>query len=142
MARMVMLIAVGIAILIGFQIIGIPIAGFQEAASVYNLLTGEISAGTFFNNLFDNTTGILLLIGVAATIVVGFVARAQLENVIVLPFITGTIMGLVSVFIGLLNYSESFSGTWAWLPNFMLFFMGIYTVIFVITAVEFFRGNV
>lgn len=142
MARMLTLSLIAVGILLTFNLIlGIEVLGFSQASNLFNLANGTITGSEFFLNLFNLTNGILLL-GLGASIIAGFYARAQLENIMVLPFITGILIGLVSSLQGLNTYSQSFGGSFAWVGLFMQIFVGLFTVAYVFTCVEFFRGNI
>ena len=141
MARMLTLTLMAVGVLLVFSIVGIEIIGFSAAGDILKLATNQITASEFFNSLFSLDNGILLL-AVGGAIIAGLFARAQLENLIILPFITGVLIGLISSFVGISTYAASFGGSFAWVGSLLQVFMGLFTVAYIFTCVEFFRGNI
>ena len=97
----------------------------------------DISSGSMFEFLFGSL-GILLLT-TGASVVVGFALQSKLENMIILPFITGILVSFIQTFISLMTYSAISFPTWV--SMLILIIFGPLTVGFIISCVEFFRGT-
>ncbi len=121
-----------------FEIAGIP-TGSSNILSFVGLDTGTGSTTTtssLFNSIFG-VTGILIGLGVG--IAVGFITKSQPENFIILPLITGSFVFFAGAFISIINYSV---GTHAvWVSSIITIILGLLSVGYLISLVEFFRGT-
>ncbi len=122
-----------------FELIGVT---FNEDNSINSSTT---SASDYFDVLFRDTgdsslAGILVTIGSAiGAVAIGLFTRARLENLILLPFITGTLVLFISAFISIINYSIS-QGV-PWIAALISIIFVPFTVGFIISLGEFFRGT-
>lgn len=141
MGRVMMLTAIALGIVLAYQLIIDPNFGLQGIQTLLSLSTGEFNASAFFDALFS-ITGLFALGVLAGGMVASLFARGRLENFIVLPFITGTLVAFVGVFIRMIMLTRNFATEWAWIGYVMTFVMTIFALIYTISLVEFFRGNV
>ena len=148
------IIAVGLTILLHFAglnstdnaVFRITGVGFEENTSApdYGAVTSaNVSASGFFNILFGSGSlnGILLaLIASGGAILVGLYTRGiSFETVIIIPFITGTLILFLETFTNLMAYSI---GTGSDLVSAVtiLIFVPL-SAGFIISMVEFIRGS-
>ena len=120
------------------EIAGIP-TGADGVRTLIGFATGQvdITASNFFDAIFSADLGILL-IGLAGSIVTGFVLRGRLENFIILPFITGTLIFFAQVFQSIITEALKSGQTWeSWI---ILLILTPLTVGYIFSLVEFFRG--
>lgn len=127
--------------------------GFTE---IFNLVgfggfdtsTGEMgnistSASGIYSTLFGNggdISGILLaLIAAGGAIIIGLFTKSSTENLILLPFITGTLVLFVQTFVHIMNYAVGNFPTWA--SAIILVILIPFTVGYVIALAEMFRGT-
>lgn len=139
MARVYMYVIISVGIMLTLQVLGIQ-TGINGLAEIVNVVTSgeDITVSDFFDSLFDIDNGILLA-SLGVGLIAGLFARAQLENLIVLPFITGTLVAFIGTFIRLIGHMNNLD---LWLSNIILIVMGMFTIGFIVSLVEFFRGNV
>ena len=139
MARVYSYAMLSVGIVLVLDLIGIP-TGMDSISNFLALATGELSFSEFFNNLFSISSGILLAT-VGAGIIIGIIARAQLENIILLPFLTGPLALLLGTFVRLIqNFSSATYPAWA--SNVLLVLMGMIGVGYIVSLAEWFRGNI
>jgi len=114
----------------------------------YDSTTGEIgavsfSASNFFDALFgngDTIKGILTALGFAVgAVLVGLFTKSSVENLILLPFITGTLVLFVQTFITVMNYAVGNFPAWATAAVVIIFLP--FTVGYIMSLAEFFRGT-
>jgi len=117
--------------------------GFQ-----YDSSTGEIgnittSAANVYGVLFGNgvdLSGILLaLLAATGAVLVGLFTKTSTENLILLPFITGTLVLFVQTFVHIMNFAAGNFPVWA--TAVILVFFIPFTVGFIIALAEMFRGT-
>ena len=130
--------------------------GFETGfTQIFNLIgfeytpsTGEIgnvttSASNVYGVLFGNggdLAGILLALAVAGgAVLVGLFTKASTENLILLPFITGTLVLFVQTFVQLMIYAVGNFPTWATAA--MLVVLLPFTFGFIVALAEMFRGT-
>jgi len=149
---------VGVAIMLtlGFHVLGIEIPGQTDLFSFTgvegNSTTGEvgtfdsftISAKEFFTNLFSTTAGqlgiLFALLAAGGAIISGLAGgRFNVENIILLPFITGTLVFFVATFVSIISYAISTQQTWV--ASILSLFLIPYTALFIIALAEWFRGT-
>lgn len=97
------------------------------------------SWSTFWNLLFNSTTGILTLTGIVGGIAVSFFAKGRLENFIILPVITGILALFVATFIEIIQ-SALASGSYFFGTIITVLFVPL-TIGYILALVEFFRGT-
>ncbi|KKN14981.1 hypothetical protein LCGC14_0990610 [marine sediment metagenome] len=100
--------------------------------------TFSFSTSNFFNAIFG-ATGILLIAGIAAGLLVGFLTKTSPENYIILPFITTVLVVFLQGFYGIINYS--FANNPIWISQLILLILAPLTVGYAFSLVEFFRGT-
>lgn len=128
---------IGLVLLLNVAGIDIGTGGIE---GLIGMATGEIQITTssLWDALFQVDIGALVL-GAVGTIVAGFVLKGRLENFIILPFLTGYLIFLVQVYQGIMNYALQGGETWtSWI---VLLLLAPLTIGFIISCVEFFRGN-
>lgn len=123
-----------------FNIIGLS---FTEEGEIANVTT---SATGIFETLFSTTddgndlTGILVaVLASIGAVIAGLLTRARIENLILLPLITGTLALFVMTFVTIMQYSLGTGQSWFGVIVTLLFLP--ITVGFVIALAEFFRGT-
>lgn len=143
---------IAITMMLVMTFLGFQLGGFTQ---LFNLLhityqpdTGTmtnvtLSASSLFSQLFGNNSdinGILLaLVGAGGAVVVGLFARVNIENLILLPFITGTIVLFVEAFVSIMNIAIATFPAWASAVILVIFIP--FTVGFIVAMAEFFRGS-
>ena len=109
-----------------------------------SLQSSTATSTDFFDVLFGTDGfeigGILTTLAVAAgAVIVGFFAKAQIENLILLPFITGTLTLFVSSFLSIINYTIDLGMPWLSALVALIFIPFMFG--FILALVEFFRGT-
>jgi hypothetical protein len=150
MGRMLTMVVIAVSLIFLFELTGIssPIRGI--GTSLLNAATGEITVSTFFKDLFStdssNLGRLLTLVGLGVgAVAVSFFARTQGENIVILGFVTTVLMVLVGVFTGVMVWfgnPDNVVPELIWMANVIKILMGTFIVVYIITAVEFFRSNV
>lgn len=130
--------------------------GFETGfTQIFNLLgfqytpaTGEIgnvtmSASNVYGILFGNggdLTGILLALAAAGgAVVIGLFTKSSTENLILLPFITGTLVLFIQTTVQIMNYAVGNFPAWATAT--MLVVLIPFTFGFIVALAEMFRGT-
>ena len=112
-------------------------------STVLQIESVTTSDSNIFNTLFslvEGTFGLLTALGLAlGAIAVGFFVRAKPENLILLPFITATLVLFVQTFVGVMSYSVSNFPTWA--TAVIVIILLPFTVGYIVAMAEFFRGT-
>ena len=136
MARVYTYLIIIIVLTMVLTTMGVPTA-FNETLSHFGLSVNDqtISSSSFWNSLFS-TTGILILTGVG--IAIGFITKSSPENFIILPLITGSMVGWASAFYSIINYGKELGG---WVSPLILILMGAISVGYLFSLIEFFRGG-
>jgi len=102
--------------------------------------TATPTAAGFFQTLFGENTGLLTaLLASAGAVLVGLFTKAKPENLILLPLITGTLVLFLSTFTAIMSYSIANSATWV--SAVMVLFLLPFSVLFILSLAEFFRGT-
>ena len=91
-----------------------------------------------FQNFIFGTAGVLIL-GLGASLVVGFLTKSASENYAILPFIVSVLAVFVQGFTGIIIYSVANNP--AWITNLILLILVPVTVGYSFSLVEFFRGT-
>jgi hypothetical protein len=120
-----------------FRLIGVS---FDSVGNFENVTT---TATGFYDVLFKNTgdvQGILITI-VAATagVIAGLLTRAKPENLILLPLITTTLVLFLMTTVSIMNYAIALGQTW--IAAIIVIFLLPFTIGFILTLAEFFRGT-
>jgi len=121
-----------------FEMAGIP----TGVSSILSFVGIDIDTGstTTTSSLFDNIFGVAgILIGLGVGIAVGFITKAQPENFIILPLITGSFVFFAGAFISIINYSVATHALWV--SSIITIVLGILSIGYIISLVEFFRGT-
>lgn len=131
-----MILLTGLILL--FEMSGIP-TGAQGILNIVGLGTGsaEITTSNLYLAIFGSAG--LFVVGVAAGLIVGFFTRTSPENYIILPLITGTLAVFAGSFISIINYS--LANHEIWISSIILLILGVLTMGYIISLVEFFRGT-
>ncbi len=114
-----------------FGLIGLSFNALGDVSGV------TLSANNFFNALFGNT-GLLIGLG-AGLVVASFFTKAKPENLILLPFITGTLVLFIQVNNAIISRMVSIGDVWA--ASLMVVFLVPFAVGFIVSLGEFFRGT-
>lgn len=109
------------------------LAGFESGS------VGDWSVGDFFSKLFGETAGILVVVGALGGIALSFFSKSPQENFIILPFIVATLTLFMGALWKVLLIAQGYP-VWISIP--IILIMGPFSVGYIITMVEFFRGNV
>lgn len=112
----------------------VGLAGFKEDNT--NL---DYGAADFFTRLFGSAAGILIVAGALGGIALTFFSKSPQENFLILPFVTIVLVVFVGALWNTIIASSSYDN-WIRIP--IIVFMGPFTVGYILTMVEFFRGNV
>jgi hypothetical protein len=111
-----------------------------------NLENTTTSASGMFSALFDLAGEVIAGGGIlgklaagGAVIAIGFFSRGRLENIILLPFITGTLVLFISAMVSITNHAISLGVPWIAAVIAMVFVP--FTVGFIVALAEFFRGT-
>ncbi len=147
-------VVIMVGILLGMHVLGISGTGATEVFNATGIQTNNSDAdfGTFnsnifsvsgfFNNLFSNTGALIgILVGLgAAAIAAGLTGgRYSVENFVLVPFITVTLVLFVQAFLGIINDAIATGQTWVAVIIVML--LTPFMVGFVVALAEFFRGT-
>ncbi len=97
----------------------------------------DFGTSTFQNFIFG-TAGVLIL-GLGASLVVGFLTKSASENYAILPFIVSVLAIFVQGFTGIIIYSVANNPPW--ITNLILLILVPVTVGYSFSLVEFFRGT-
>lgn len=137
MARVYMFVMIAVALTFLLPLAGIN-TGSQSITDLFLVATGQMTVSDFADSLFSNTLGLLTLVAVVAGIAIGFVLKGQIENFIILPFITGTLFTTAGAFTSIILKFNDFE---PWIGSVVILLMGMFLAGYIITLVEFFRGN-
>lgn len=139
MARVYAYVLIAAAMIIILPFFGIETAA-NQIADILGITSGELTFSSFFNSLFSSTIGILTTIGLAG-LTIGLLKTGQLENFVILGFIIGPLVALGGTFYSI--YSLFNTGLYPlWIKVPVLGFFGAFIVGYVISMVEYFRGNI
>jgi len=102
-----------------------------------NNLDADFSAADFFVQAFG-VSGILVLASAGVGLVIAFAVGGQRENYIVLPFLTT----VLAIFVGALWSTIGISSVYPdWIRIPVVMIMGPFTMGYILTMIEWFRGN-
>lgn len=143
-------LSLGLMLLLQFS--GLPNGAMGELFTLVGVNFGAdntIQAATatstgFFNNIFGtddlSIKGILITLAASiGAVVVGLFAKAQVENLILLPFITGTLVLFVSSYLAIINYTIGLGVPWVSALVSVIFIPIMFG--FIVSLLEFFRGT-
>lgn len=141
---------ISITMMLFLTFLGVNIGGFTQLMNLIgfgydpttNAMNVTTSASNIFNQLFGDgdVTGILVaFISAAGAVIVGLFAKARVENLILLPFITGTLTLFVEAFVSIMLLSIGTFPVWASAVILMVFLP--FTVMYIVALAEFFRGT-
>lgn len=102
--------------------------------------SGINSFSAFYTSLFGGAGATGILIGLGVGIIASLLTRGAVENFIVLPFITGTLGLFLGTFYSVIFLAGGISQDFLRIPITLL--AGAFSIGYIITMVEFFRGNV
>lgn len=139
MARVYTYSMIAVGILVLFSIARFDV-GFNAIESLFNVATGQITISTFFDSLFNSASGIITAVAVGGAIIAGLFTRAQPENFILVPLITGILANLVGVFISLITYAQS-GAVDAWVGYIIVAILSPFAFGYILSLAEFFRGT-
>lgn len=110
----------------------------QSVRSIVGLEEGaeDIGFSSFTRNIFDANVG-LLLAGVLTGLAASLFGKRTAENFIILPFITGILFVFVGTFATAINLAKDNALIGA--P--VVVIMGAFGIGYILSLVEFFRGN-
>jgi len=97
----------------------------------------NFGTSTFQNFIFG--TGGILILGLGASLVVGFLTKSSTENYAILPFIIAVLAVFIQGFTGIIIYSVANNPPW--ITNLLLLMLVPLTVGYSFSLVEFFRGT-
>lgn len=128
------LMILGMLLLLAFA--GIPLesnilSSFGLGIDFFNLTTS-----TGWNFLFG-AAGILIL-GLGAALVVGFITKSQTENYVLLPFIVSILIVFAGAFKSIIDYTLTIGG---WVSGLTILILAPISIGYVISLAEFFRGT-
>jgi len=144
-------VVITIVMMLVLTFLGFSIGGFSQLFTLiglnYSPDTGQItnittSAAPFMETIFGDGSvkGILLaLLAAGGAVIIGLYAKADVENLILLPFITGTLVLFVEAFVSLMVYSISNAPTFI-TGAVVIIFLPL-TIGFIFALAEFFRGT-
>jgi len=120
----------------------LDLIGFSYNIETQTFGNMTISNSNITDTLFGGSglAGILAALAISAgAVIVGLFAKASTENLILLPFITGTLVLFIQTFAGIINYSI---GTFpVWMSAVIIVIFVPFTLGFIIALAEFFRGS-
>ena len=120
----------------------LDLVGFSYSQETQTFGNMTISNSNITDVLFGGASlsGILAVLAIAAgAVIVGLFSKASTENLILLPFITGTLVLFIQTFVYIMNYAIGNFPTWASAVVIVVF--APFTIGFVIALAEFFRGS-
>jgi len=130
-------ITLSVALAFIFELAGIPVASNLLSYVGISTTGFTIKTAAFYLAIFG---GAGILIGIIGGLTVGYLTKSPPENFIILPFIVSGATLFLTTFYGIANYaSTNYSGTWV--EYITLFLVGILSIGFVVSLVEFFRGT-
>jgi len=123
--------------LIGFGLIGVGLAN-ELGFSTLSANNGyDLEASPLWNFIFTNA-GAILLVAAGAGIAIGFITKTASENYVILPFITTSMLLFADTIIAILKQSKDFD---PWITGILLIIFLPLGAGFIVTMVEWFRGN-
>ena len=135
------------ALIMFLSLLGLPagLDGILDTVGInINQTTSEIESvdmegSSFWSELFNGTSGILILLGGAAIVTIGLFARGYDPSLIILPFIV-TVAGLyISTFWGIIKLVIDLNQ--AWMTSIVGLIFGSLAVGFVMACVDYFAGR-
>lgn len=147
MARVWKYVIISTGLIFFLQIAGIPTATdslFQAMGIFFDAVTGNLSEfNVTLASMWDillGDTGLLITAGIGVgAVVVSFFTRAKPENLVMLPFITTILSLFVSTGVGIMQYAIALGQ--GWISAIIGFILLPFTIGFLVSLVEFFRGT-
>lgn len=95
--------------------------------------------GSNFWNIMFGATGAFIVLVLSGSLVIGFLTKSNPENYVMLGVITGTLILYVTAFDGLIGF---FANQEPWIQVSAMSMLILLSLGYIITMIEFFRGNV
>ena len=131
-------IALGLTLLFDFA--GLIVGGGILDQIGFSRVGGEIVWDFTISSFRNSVTGILIITGAAAGLIIGAITRSPPENFIILPLIVTTLALFLQSFWNVLAYSIT-TGGFTWITFLIILILGPFTIMFLFSLIEFFRGT-
>jgi len=114
-------------------------AGININATTGELISGDISNSEWYNDLFNLTDGILVLIGISGAVIIGFFTKSFDWKIALLGFFTAFVIKFISFGWAIVNMASSTGESW--LVGIVATIFLPLTVMFIVSIVEWFGGT-
>ena len=136
-----------VAMMIFLEFIGLPTGlgatlnnlGIQINPTTHEVINADIQASTFWDFVFNATTGMLLAAS-GLVIVVGLTTRSFDINLLLLPFVIYVLVWFGSTGYTLYQY-VLLNGGATWFVDLIVLIFGTLSVAYVVAMIEFVRGT-
>jgi len=137
-----------LSMMIFLSFIGIAPSGAADFLSptgvVINSTTGElidsdVGGSDWFNLLFNTTTGLIVLAGLGAAVIVGFFTRQFEWKLVTLGFFTSFVVTFIAMGMSIVNLAKGTGETWL-VAIIATIFIPL-TLMFIFSIVEWFGGT-
>ena len=136
MALSIMLIMTFLGMETGFTNL-FEIVGFSFSSGEISAI--DIGTSSLYDSLFSWDWGVLLA-AIGGSIAIGLIAKFSGENLILLPFVTGTLVLFLQTFAGIMN--QVITGSYdAWVAAVVVTIFLPITIGMVVSLAEWFRGT-
>jgi hypothetical protein len=137
-----------LTMMIFLAFVGLPVSGGDTVLSLVGvsinstngiLENGDVSNSDWFNLLFNESTGLIVLAGLGTAIIVGFFTRQFDWRLVLIGFFTSFVIKFASVGWGIITLAKDTGETW--LVGIVATIFIPLTVMFIFSIVEWFGGT-
>jgi hypothetical protein len=128
--------------------VGFPIAagnsilatiGIQVNSTTGTLVTGDVGNSQWYDNLFNPTTGLLLVVGISGAVIVGFFTKQFDWKLVVVGFLISFVAQFAAVGLSIVQLAVTTGQDWL-VAIVATIFLPL-TAMFIFSIVEWFAGS-
>ena len=113
--------------------------GIEVNQTSLDVVSADIESSTFWDWLFDNSTGILVLLSLGGAVVIGLFAKSYDTSLIILPFIILVAGQFIVTFWAIIKLVITYE-QW-WMTSIITLIFGALAVGFIMSCVDYFAGR-
>lgn len=103
------------------------------------LQSADVESASFWNRLFNSTTGILVLLSLGGAVVIGLFARSYDTSLVILPFVIFVAGLFITTFWSVIKYVDTFN-QW-WMTSIIALIFSSLAIGFIMANVDYFAGR-